>query len=108
MSCSWRAVRLQRPDNAEKSTTTCQEVVPLTSSSVSVSKTSWWEDLDDENENEDFDLEELGKALRNAASLASHTKKPHLNERNKPVAKSSPSSRLEKVVDADTPGMDTF
>lgn len=106
MTCSWRALRLQRPDDAEKSTTTCQEVVPLTSSSVSVSKTSWWEDLDDEDE--DFDLEELGKALRNAASLASHTKKPHLNERNKPVAKSSPSSQLEKVVDTNTPGMDAF
>ncbi|PQQ08778.1 programmed cell death protein 2-like [Prunus yedoensis var. nudiflora] len=63
---SWRALRVQKLHNKEEPIAASQEVVPSTSS-VSALNTSWWEDWDDE----DVDLEELGKALSAAASLAS-------------------------------------
>lgn len=101
MTCSWRALRVQKLHNKEEPNAASQEVVPSTSS-VSALNTSWWEDWDDE----DVDLEELGKALNAAASLASHAKKPRRKDKRKTSTMQSPSSQLEKVVDVNKPGKD--
>lgn len=107
ISCSWRALRVQKLHNEEEEPiTSSQEAVPSTSS-ITVSNASWWEDLDDEND-EDINLEELGKAFNDAARLGSTAKKPHRNDHSKTSTKPSSSSQLEKVADVDTPGMDVF
>ncbi|KAM0976278.1 hypothetical protein FF1_019267 [Malus domestica] len=103
---SWRALRVQKLHNEEEPITSSLEVVPSTSS-VPVSNASWWEDLDDEND-EDINLEELGKAFNDAARLASTAKKPHRNDHSKTSTKPSSSSQLEKVADVDTPVVPCF
>ncbi|KAI5324280.1 hypothetical protein L3X38_033353 [Prunus dulcis] len=100
---SWRALRVQKLHNKEEPIAAYQEVVPSTSS-VSALNTSWWEDWDDE----DVDLEELGKALNAAASLASHAKKPRRKDNRKTSTMQSPSSQLEKVVDINKPVVPCF
>ncbi|KAF5749921.1 programmed cell death protein 2-like [Tripterygium wilfordii] len=75
---SWRAIRVQKLHTENESHVNPQEkVVPKTTSSVAVSMNDWWGDSD--NSDEDIDLEALGKALSEAGSLASQSKKPHGN-----------------------------
>ena len=68
--------------------------------SVSVSNTSWWEGFGDED-GEDMDLEELGKALSEAATFASHSKKPQSYHHSETIMKPTP----RRIMDANTPGM---
>lgn len=78
---------------------TCQNAVPSTTSSVSVPNTNWWEDLDVEND-DDVDLEELGRALSEAASLASISKEQSGNGHSEKSVKPSPlKPRLGSVND---------
>jgi pre-rRNA-processing protein TSR4 len=79
-------------------------VVSSTAPSVSVSNTSWWEGFGDEN-GADMDLEELGKALSEAATFASHSKKPQSNRCSKSKKKPTPVSPRRRMMDANTPGM---
>lgn len=96
MPYSWRALRIQKPNNVEKSSSSSGGVVCPTAASVSLSKTSMWEDLDDESD-EEMDLKELGKALNDAATLAScaSAKKPCSNH----------SSFVSRVIDTEIPGI---
>jgi pre-rRNA-processing protein TSR4 len=72
--------------------------------SVSVSNTSWWEGFGDED-GEGMDLEELGKALSEAATFASHSKKPQSNHHSETIMKPTPVSPRRRIMDANTPGM---
>lgn len=101
LSYSWRALRIQKTHIVEELKNTSQEAVQQ--SVPEVASTSLWDDLDDEND-EDFDLEELGKALSEAATVASHAKKSHSNEHPK-TNKPSPLSATLQVEDTDIPGI---
>ncbi|CAN1772867.1 Programmed cell death protein 2-like [Linum perenne] len=74
-SDSWRALRVQKLDDGGAMSMNNGKAVPSTTPSVSDSKTSWFDDLDDEDD-EDIDLEALGRAFLEAgAALASSSKK---------------------------------
>ena len=106
--CSWRALRVQKSPNTDKSPTTSQEAVsspaPSPAPSVSVSNTSWLEGFDDEN-GEEMDLEELSKALSEAATSASQSKKPQSKHHSMSNAKPTPVSPRTSTIDYSTPGM---
>lgn len=82
-----------------------EEVVPLNISSVSGLKKNLWDSFDDDDDDDDVDLEELGRALSEASSLASHSKKPNVNQHSKSIVKPSPLSQQKRVVDVDSPGI---
>jgi len=96
--CSWRALRVQKVDSERESSVSTEEVVPSTLP-VSVSKTNW---LDDDSD-EDIDLEALSKALSEAGTLASHSKKKDGNRRSESVVKNS-TLVARTGVDMETPG----
>ncbi|CAN1772872.1 Programmed cell death protein 2-like [Linum perenne] len=76
-SDSWRALRVQKLDDGGAMSMNNGKAVPSTTPSVSDSKTSWFDDLDDEDD-EDIDLEALGRAFLEAgAALASSSKKEY-------------------------------
>ncbi|CAK7355374.1 unnamed protein product [Dovyalis caffra] len=99
---SWRALRVQKVDIERESSTSTEDVVPSTPP-VSVSKANW---LDDDSD-EDFDLEALGKALSEAGTLASHSKKQDVNRRSEPVVKNS-TLVPRTGVDMETPVVPCF
>lgn len=108
--CSWRALRVQK--SIEKSNITCHEVVPQTTSPLSISPTDWREDMwpfdskeDDDGDKDCIDLEELGRALSEAATLASHPKKQNKVSHSKAILEPSPVSKTARVVDDKTPGI---
>lgn len=102
--CSWRALRVQKSPNTDKSPTTSQEAVSSPAPSVSVSNTSWLEGFDDEN-GEEMNLEELSKALSEAATSASQSKKPQSKHHSMSKAKPTPVSPRTSMMDSSTPGM---
>ncbi|KAF8404495.1 hypothetical protein HHK36_009380 [Tetracentron sinense] len=115
---SWRALRVQKYYSGEESSGTCQEVGSLSASSMSVlnpnnqMEDDLWrhgsrEEVDDEN-NEDVDLEELGRALSAAACLASHSKKQNSNRHPKSVVKCSPIRPTTGVIDTNIPVVPCF
>lgn len=66
-----------------------------------VQNPSWLDDFNDDED--DMDLEELGKALAEAGTLASNSKKPQSNQHTNTAASASSNHRTS-VVDTDTPG----
>lgn len=99
---SWRALRVQKVDSESESSVSTEEVVPSTPP-VSVSKTNW---LDDDSD-EDIDLEALSKALSEAGTLASHSKKKDGNRRSESVVKNS-TLVARTGVDMETPVVPCF
>lgn len=99
---SWRALRVQKVDGESESSVSTEEVVPSTPP-VSVSKTNW---LDDDSD-EDIDLEALSKALSEAGTLASHSKKKDGNRRSESVVKNS-TLVARTGVDMETPVVPCF
>lgn len=76
-------------------------------SKVAISDDLWTfgsEEEGDDGSGEDIDLEELGRALSEAASLASHSKKPRNNQDAKTTLKHLPLSQT-RVVALDTQGI---
>jgi len=72
--------------------------------SVSAGKNDCWNDLDEKDE--DVDLEELGRALAEAATVTSNSKKLNRQENSEEVAKLSPSSPTSRQVNDSLPGTD--
>lgn len=103
---SWRALRIQKSQNGEVSDTICQKVVPATVASVSVSNTNWC-NFDNENEN-DVSLEELGRALSEASTLASNSKKQNKNKHRETKAKPLPFNATTRMVDTNRPVLPCF
>ncbi|KAJ8543748.1 hypothetical protein K7X08_025366 [Anisodus acutangulus] len=80
---SWRAIRIQKSVNSEGLKSQSDTAVSSPASSISDSKKEWKKDIwsfdsleeDDDEDDDDIDLAELGRALSEAASMASHSKK---------------------------------
>ncbi|KAE8722342.1 putative Benzoate carboxyl methyltransferase [Hibiscus syriacus] len=105
---SWRVLRIQKveTESKESSSSATLHKPPAASSTVSVSKTNWWENLSDEDD-EDVDLKDLSKAFSEAASLISEPKKTN-NNRNFEGAMKHSSLTAQTRVDTDTPVMPCF
>ncbi|CAN1772871.1 Programmed cell death protein 2-like [Linum perenne] len=102
-SDSWRALRVQKLDDGGAMSMNNGKAVPSTTPSVSDSKTSWFDDLDDEDD-EDIDLEALGRAFLEAgAALASSSKKECKKKRSGAGPSSLPLTPGTRVVDKETP-----
>ncbi|XVF15060.1 hypothetical protein REPUB_Repub09cG0116800 [Reevesia pubescens] len=102
---SWRALRIQKEENdtKESSSVATQDKTPAAASPVSVSKTNWWENLGDEDD-EDGDMEDLSEAFSEAASLNSQPKKTKNNRKSESAMKqSSPLTAQTREVDIGTP-----
>ncbi|RVW55150.1 hypothetical protein VitviT2T_011121 [Vitis vinifera] len=107
---SWRAIRVQKLSSA------CEEVGRGAASPVSALKDDRCDDLwtfgsgeeGDDGSGEDIDLEELGRALSVAASLASHSKKQMNNQDTKTTEKHLPLSLGTRVVAIDAPVLPCF
>lgn len=106
-SHSWRALRVQKSSNVDESCTTSCEVASSPATPVSLSTTGWWEDFDDDN-GDDMDLEELGKALSEAAIFASHSKKTQINHHSETVVKTMPVSTRTRTRDSNIPVVPCF
>lgn len=97
---SWRVFRIQKPDIVNQSSSS---IAPETAASpVSVSKSNWLED------DEEIDLEELGKAFAESASLTPKLKEPDSKQQSKAAAKCWPLSPKTRAVDTDIPVMPCF
>ncbi|KAF9678792.1 hypothetical protein SADUNF_Sadunf07G0072900 [Salix dunnii] len=95
---SWRALRVQKVDSERESSVSAEEEVPSTPP-VPVSKANW---LDDDSD-EDIDLEALSKALSEAGTMASHSKKKDGNQRSESAVKNS-TLVARTGVDMEMPG----
>ncbi|KAJ4959569.1 hypothetical protein NE237_026680 [Protea cynaroides] len=111
---SWHDVRVQKSYKDEESAS-YKQVTPSTLSFGSISNCNkWWEaDLwtcssreNDAGEDKDYiDLEELGRALSESTSLASHFKKQNNGGISESARKCSPVRQEVGVVHADMPSM---
>lgn len=99
-----------------ESSTAAEEISSSAVSCESVSRSNWWEDLcengsgeeDDDDNYGAVDLQELGRALSEAASLASHSKKQNGSIHPKDVANGLPVKPSMVVKDACIPGRVAF
>ncbi|KAL6009374.1 hypothetical protein ACLOJK_022603 [Asimina triloba] len=105
---SWRTLRFQKTHNeVESSISSQKEEAP--SEMVTNSK-NWWEDLlkGGDKEGEDVDLEELGRALSEAGSLASHIKKQNGHTQSDTISKDSPIKSSPRAKDYSIPVVPCF
>ncbi|KAI4317189.1 hypothetical protein L6164_025080 [Bauhinia variegata] len=105
-SQSWRVLRVQKIGDVEKPQPCIQDAASSATSSSAVQNTNWWDDVNNEDE-DDMDLEELGKALSEAGTLASNSKKPPASQRIETAASASPNQRAH-AVDIDMPVLPCF
>lgn len=103
---SWRAIRIQRSCEEKESNSTCCDMGMAATPSVSPGENNWWNDLDENDE--DVDLEELGRALAEAATVTSSSKKLNRQENSEEVAKLSLSRPISRQVDDSIPVMPCF
>lgn len=78
----------------------------LPDASCQTSNADWRDDFwsFDEGNDDDEDLEELGRALSEAASLASHSKRETLSHQCEEMIDSSSTSQTIKITSRDTTG----
>ncbi|KAF5189773.1 Programmed cell death protein 2-like [Thalictrum thalictroides] len=107
---SWRVLRVQKLKSEEESSSH-DEVISLETSSAPVSSDHWQEDIwthdsgelvDDVN-NDDFDLEELGRALSEAANLVSHSRK-----QRETIKQKSPFKSVTRLTESNIPVLPCF
>uniref|UniRef100_M1D340 Programmed cell death protein 2 C-terminal domain-containing protein n=1 Tax=Solanum tuberosum TaxID=4113 RepID=M1D340_SOLTU len=113
---SWRAIRIQKSVNSEGLKSQSDKAVSSSASSVSDSKEEWKKDIsssssleeddDEDDDDDDIDLAELGRALSEAASLASQSKKQ--NHGRKLTAKISSPVCADRVIDKKLPVIPCF
>ncbi|CAN4106489.1 unnamed protein product [Withania somnifera] len=111
---SWRAIRIQKSVNSEGLKSQSDRAVSLPASSASDSKKERKKDIlsfdflaeGDDEDDDDIDLAELGRALSEAASLASKSKKP--NHDRKLTAKTSSPVCASRVIDKKLPVIPCF
>lgn len=112
----WRALRVQRYVNGKEPDPLVPKVVPLPEPPPSASRNDWREDLwafdseeeKDDNEDGEIDLEELGRALTEAASLASHPKKQNGEYQMETIEKSLSITQTSRVIDDNLPVLPCF
>lgn len=90
--CSWRVIRIQKLFGTEELNQPCDEASPSPSSSL-LAPNKCQEDLwtfDSGEDDDDIDLEELGRAFSEAATISSDTKKqtrePETSLKPSPIA----------------------
>ncbi|XP_077224461.1 programmed cell death 2 C-terminal domain-containing protein [Tasmannia lanceolata] len=116
---SWRTLRVQNSYNDLDLSSVGKEVVPLEPSCDSVSRINNCEEDDlwrrgfgekdaDDGSDGDLDLVELGKALQEAASLVSSSKKQKGRKHTKAFAKYLPVKPIIRVKDARIPVIPCF
>ncbi|KAK6789452.1 hypothetical protein RDI58_013252 [Solanum bulbocastanum] len=111
---SWRAIRIQKSVNREGLKSQSDKAVSSSASSVSDLKEESKKDIsssdsleeDDDEDDDDIDLAELGRALSEAASLASQSKKQ--NRGCKLTAKTSSPVCADRVIDKKLPVIPCF
>ncbi|KAI4383505.1 hypothetical protein MLD38_009336 [Melastoma candidum] len=107
---SWRAVRIQKLCKGEEVDSTSQSGLHPTASSVSGKEKDWWVDSDEENDEEGdtFSFQELGRALSEAANLASQPRKSKSQKLPDASGKSLVSSNKPQKRDELTPVLPCF
>ncbi|PHT32108.1 hypothetical protein CQW23_28445 [Capsicum baccatum] len=107
---SWRAIRIQKSVNSEGLKSQSDKDVSSPASSVTDSKKEWKKDMWSfdslEEDDDDIDLAELGRALSKSASLASQSKKQ--NHGRKLTAKTSSPVCTARVIDKKLPVIPCF
>lgn len=76
--CSWRVIRVQKSFGTKELNRPCDEAAPSPSSSLSAPKKrqeDLWTFDSGEEDDDDIDLEELGRAFSEAATISPNTKK---------------------------------
>lgn len=114
----WRVLRVQKPpSNVVEVISATEEVPSLEASSESTLRSNWWgddlwtqsdQDEDDDSNDADVDLEELGRALSEATSLASHSKKKNGRTYPEDIANGLQIKPSTKVKDASIPVVPCF
>ncbi|KAK1371646.1 putative 20S rRNA accumulation protein 4 [Heracleum sosnowskyi] len=100
---SWIAIRVQRCSSSRTSESRGEENVLLPDASCQASNADWRDDFwsFDEGNDDDEDLEELGRALSEAASVASHSKRESLAHQDEAMIDSSSTSQTIKITSRD-------
>lgn len=103
---SWRVIRIQKSVKNEGLKSLSDKAASSPASSMSDSKKEWEKDISSfdasEEDDDDIDLAELGRALSEAGSLASQSKKQ--NHGHKLTAKTSSPVCAARVIDKELPG----
>lgn len=103
---SWKAIRVQRCTSSRITESLGVEKVLLPEASCQPSNADWRDDFwsFDEGNDDDEDLEDLGRALSEAASLASDTKRESLPHQYEAMIDSSSTDQTIKIASRDTTG----
>lgn len=106
----WRVIRIQKSVKNEGLKSLSDKAASSPASSMSDSKKEWEKDISSfdasEEDDDDIDLAELGRALSEAGSLASQSKKQ--NHGHKLTAKTSSPVCAARVIDKELPVIPCF
>lgn len=98
---SWRAFRVQRSFNEKKSETTAHDST-ASPKTTKLQDDPWSFNFDDEDD--EIDLDDLGRALTEATTLASASKTKKPNTFSDDIDKCSPVTLNSRAVDDKTSG----